>query len=351
MTTREIKMERLILTNAEVAEVDAVLHLVFCRYQMVNDSDFLREAPVLAHELPKRLRVLLNDFRLKEPETGACLISGFAIDDGRIGKTPAHWRRSSVASPTFREDALLVVLASLLGDVFGWLTQQDGHIVHDIMPIREHDDEQIETGSKQYIMWHNDDAFHPSRADYLGMLCLRNPDRTATTFGFIETSALSPKHVETLFQRRFRIRPDESHLDKNRSDLRNHVYENSEVVIEAYTRMSKLEAEPECIAVLSGNPETPYVRIDPCTTSADADDSLAQAALDALVEQISGTMTEVVLSPGEVIFIDNFRVVHGRQPFKARHDGNDRWMKRVGVTRDLRKSRGMRSSASSRLIH
>jgi hypothetical protein len=34
--------------------------------------------------------------------------------------------------------------------------------------------------------------------------------------------------------------------------------------------------------------------------------------------------------------------VHGRKPFKARHDGTDRWLKRLDVTLDLRKSRAAR---------
>ena len=62
-------------------------------------------------------------------------------------------------------------------------------------------------------------------------------------------------------------------------------------------------------------------------------------------------MTEVVLRPGDVLFIDNYRVVHGRKPFKARYDGTDRWLKRIGVTRDLRKSRAARETAASRIIY
>ena len=34
----------------------------------------------------------------------------------------------------------------------------------------------------------------------------------------------------------------------------------------------------------------------------------------------------------------------------AKYDGTDRWLKRINVTRDLRKSRGSRSHSASRLI-
>jgi alpha-ketoglutarate-dependent taurine dioxygenase len=57
------------------------------------------------------------------------------------------------------------------------------------------------------------------------------------------------------------------------------------------------------------------------------------------------------MESGDFCFLDNYRVVHGRKPFKARHDGTDRWLKRVNVVRDLRKSRTARQSAMARTIN
>lgn len=45
-------------------------------------------------------------------------------------------------------------------------------------------------------------------------------------------------------------------------------------------------------------------------------------------------------------FLDNCRIVHERKPFKARHDGTDRWLKRLNVACDLRKSRSSRFGKS-----
>ncbi|HYG65572.1 MAG TPA: arginine beta-hydroxylase, Fe(II)/alpha-ketoglutarate-dependent, partial [Thermoanaerobaculia bacterium] len=61
-------------------------------------------------------------------------------------------------------------------------------------------------------------------------------------------------------------------------------------------------------------------------------------------------LKDVVLEPGEICFIDNFKAVHGRRAFRARYDGEDRWLKRVNIVRDLRKSRAVRPSAASRTI-
>ena len=81
-----------------------------------------------------------------------------------------------------------------------------------------------------------------------------------------------------------------------------------------------------------------------------SDDEEAQAALDSLVKSIDENLTDLVIQPGDVLFIDNYRTVHGRRPFAARYDGQDRWLKRINIARDLRKSRSSRQFSWSRVI-
>lgn len=99
----------------------------------------------------------------------------------------------------------------------------------------------------------------------------------------------------------------------------------------------------------SAAPDAPYCRLDPYFMDP-PEDPAAREALDRLIRLINSHLEEVVLEPGEFCFIDNFKAVHGRRPFKARYDGQDRWLKRVNITRDLRRSRGSRPSSESRLL-
>ncbi|MGH3157019.1 MAG: TauD/TfdA family dioxygenase, partial [Streptosporangiaceae bacterium] len=82
-----------------------------------------------------------------------------------------------------------------------------------------------------------------------------------------------------------------------------------------------------------------------------AGDRLGRHAYEILCAALEARLTEVVLRPGDVLFIDNFRTVHGRRPFRARYDGKDRWLKRINITRDLRKSRAHRLASGSRVIY
>ena len=69
-----------------------------------------------------------------------------------------------------------------------------------------------------------------------------------------------------------------------------------------------------------------------------------------MAKSVDDNIQEVPLQPGDCIFIDNYRVVHGRNAFKARYDGTDRWLKRINLTRDLRKSQGSRGGCEMRVI-
>jgi len=336
---------RMPLTRDELDGIQALLGELAGRFEDVEDPDFQRLAPIYAHELPRSVRQAFNEFKIDE-RSAVFVVSGYPMDPEKIGRTPDHWKNREGARRVFEESALLVLFGSLLGDLIGWATQQDGTVVHDILPIQGHEKEQLGSGSEELLTWHTEDAFHPYRGDYLGMMCIRNPDGVPTTVCTIDELELAPEHLEVLFQPRFVIRPDESHLIKNRGREDN----VEDVLEESYGKIEQMNTEPDRIPVLFGDPGSPYMRLDPYFMDHLDDDPEAQAALDALIEQIDGKLGDVVLEAGELCFIDNFRAVHGRKPFKARYDGWDRWLKRVNIARDLRKSRSARRAAGDRII-
>jgi L-asparagine oxygenase len=333
------------------SEIDAVQHLLRDlteRHRSVEDPEFLRVLPVAAHELPKRIRLFLNDFRLSEP-AGVCLLSGYPVDQDKIGQTPDHWKNRQTPSPTLHEEMFFMLAGSLLGDVFGWSTQQNGYLMHDVIPIKGHEREQIASGSEQLIWWHTEDAFHPLKGDYVALMCLRNPDRVATTVASGDRIPWDEQDLGTLFEPNYYIRPDESHQPKNRgagvADG-----ETARLLEAAYDRIMEMNTNPRKRPILFGDRRSPYLCLDPYFMDIDQIDGPARQALEKLIKAIDSSLEPLVLQPGDCCFIDNYRAVHGRNPFKARHDGNDRWLKRLNITRDLRGSRSARLSSSSRVV-
>lgn len=338
-------MHKIVLTESEVEQIRSLLDELAGSYDSAEDPHFLRHAAVLAHELPRRLRIHLNDFRLLEPTSALCLISGYPVDEARIGPTPLHWKDRVKPAPTLREEMLFVLCSCLIGEPIGWSTQQDGYIVHDLCPIPEHEKEQIGTGSEQDIWWHTEDAFHPLRGDYIGMMCLRNLDRVPTTFANLENLGLSEDELRHLSRPVFPIRPDNSHRLVNKADG-----DGDSALLAAYEEIERMSAEPLRIAVLEGDLRAPYIRLDPYFMEP-AEDPEARRAFERLTELLDARLGEVLLQPGDICFFDNFQSVHGRRSFKARYDGTDRWLKRINITRDLRRSRSSRPSPESRVIY
>ncbi|MEV4706178.1 arginine beta-hydroxylase, Fe(II)/alpha-ketoglutarate-dependent [Actinoplanes sp. NPDC049316] len=337
------------LTSADNAVLNPMLRELAAEYASIEDADLLRRAPVLARRLPGHLLEFLEAYRLGEP-SALCLISGLEVDAERLGPTPAHWRGSQFGSPALPQEIFFLLCASALGDVFGWATQQDGRIMHDVLPIKGHEHYEIGSNSLQHLSWHTEDAFHPCRGDYVALMCLKNPDAVATVVcdaGDLDWSALD---VDALFEPEFTQMPDNSHRPENASES------TGDPVVDRLRRRSfdlirSWNDEPVKRPVLFGDRTDPYLTLDPYHMKLDGWSERSSAAFQGLCDQIEAKLRDVRLKPGDCAFIDNFRAVHGRKSFRARYDGSDRWLKRLNITRNLRGSRAWRPAADDRIIY
>jgi Fe(II)/alpha-ketoglutarate-dependent arginine beta-hydroxylase len=335
------------LSEDDRRRIDDLVAEILDGHGRPDAPELLDRITVWAQDMPRAVRTAANHFRLHEP-SGGCLFTGFRVDDDAIGDTPAHWGGAR-ANGTAREDLFLLLCASLLGDPIAWATQQGGRLLHDVMPIKGHESEQINSSTSAPLWWHTEDAFHPCRAHYVGLLCLRNPDAVETTYAVFDDLDLDEETVRTLMEPRYVIRPDESHLPKNRGGQDGDA--PRELMERSFSWVEEMNSNPPLIPVLFGDPKAPYGRLDPYFMDRRDDDPEAMAAFDRFVKEIDDKLTSVVLKPGDALFIDNYKSVHGRKPYAARYDGRDRWLRRVNVTRDLRSSRATRVAAGARVIH
>ncbi|RMI43388.1 guanitoxin biosynthesis L-enduracididine beta-hydroxylase GntD [Streptomyces triticirhizae] len=314
----------LLLDDFEAARLRGLAAQVTAEYRSVANPEFLAESTVIAHELPRRVRSFLNRARLDDIGH-TVVVSGHALDALGPEPTPRHWREADTERS--RAYAFLLMLhAALLGDVIGWATQQDGRLVTDVLPIRGQENSPISSSSHAPLGWHTEDAFSPSRGDHIGLLCLRNPDRTTTTVSHVVPAALGDAAREVLAQARFLIEPDPSHSRRGGT------------------------AVPRPVPVLTGPEDAPQLCVDRDYTSAVPGDAEAERALAELVAHIDANLYELPLRPGDLCFVDNRTVVHGRSRFRPRYDGTDRWLKRVNVVTDLRRTRPERLTSDTRVV-
>jgi Fe(II)/alpha-ketoglutarate-dependent arginine beta-hydroxylase len=341
---------RLHFEQSEIKSVQELVNSCLNLYDNFDDNHFLKDLPLMAYQLPQRVVKFLNEFKYNPHETGYCVLSTGLVDREGLGLTPSHWERKANNDTCQNEVMSMCLCAGVLGDIFGWLTQQDGRIIHDIVPIQKHENEQLGSGSKEELTWHTEDAFHELRGDYLMLMCLRNNDSIPTTLSKPDYSKLTQKQIDILFEKQFTIRPDNSHKPANSSKERKKVLAGDEGLKLAYDTILNRDKSPEKIAVLFGNKNDPCLRLDPYFMDVPKN-SEAREALSAIIDLVGESLIEVSLNPGEILIIDNYEVVHGRRAFEARFDGSDRWYKRINVIRDIRRCNQVLETKRSRIIY
>ena len=342
-------MHRLGLTPEDNAVIGPMLTELAKSYDTIENVDLIRHAPVLAQSLPTPLLEFLEEFRVDEP-SALCLVSGLDVDEQRLGPTPAHWRDSQYGSPAFPQEIFFLLCATRLGDPFGWATQQDGRIMHDVLPIRGHEHYELGSNSLQHLSWHTEDAFHPCRGDYVALMCLKNPDLVETVVCDGADLDWSTLDTNALFEPAYTQMPDNSHQPQNTGQS------TGDPIVDrlrarSFALIQSWNDDPVKRPVLFGDREDPYLALDPYHMKTDGWSDGALRAFQGLCDQIESHLKGVSLRPGDCMFIDNFRAVHGRKSFKPRYDGSDRWLKRLNITRNIRGSRAWRRSPNDRIIY
>ncbi|MBV1850526.1 TauD/TfdA family dioxygenase [Catellatospora tritici] len=268
------------------------------------DSVLARAAAALPAQTRARLTRLTHPPR---PGAGYRVVKGLFAAFGEQGPTATHWKDVD-RERTARFDIGLTIVAALHGEVFGWENQQDGHIVHNILPAPGYETVQVGGSSIAPLTWHTEDAFHPDRADFLLLACVRNPDGVGSRIATAGAVELSDEHVAELSEPKLVIFPDASYED-DVADCR-----TSQGMATLWHRDGRL-----CL------------RYDPTYTRMLGQDDGFQQAYDRLGRQLDETSFVVELEQGDLLIIDNDVAVHGRGSFRARYDGTDRWLKRVLV--------------------
>ncbi|MET9440572.1 guanitoxin biosynthesis L-enduracididine beta-hydroxylase GntD [Streptomyces sp. NPDC006610] len=324
----------------EVAELRSAAEKLGEVHGAPSLPEFYDRALAAEELLPAGLRTFLLTYRRSE-RNAACLVHGFPVDDAELGPTPGHWREAIHGDSARPQELWLALCGMALGDPFGWVTLQEGRIIQNILPIRGDEDRQSGYGSDALLEFHTEDGFHPNRCDYLLLFGLRNPDAVPTIVASVRDTRLDDHDRAVLAEERFHIRPDTEHIRQLETYHPDHP---------ALPRLREMAANPVPTAVLSGDRTSPYLRIDRPFMDALPGDTEAEAALDRLMAELQRVQQDIAVGPGSMLIVDNYRAVHGRRPFTARYDGSDRWLKKLTVSRNLRRNFSGYALGSPRVI-
>lgn len=306
-------VERLLLNQREAAEIRALVDRVLSDHQPWEPVRFADRAATIAQLMPVRLRQFLTRIRTSEAEVA--VVSGLPISPDLVA-TPTGWELTAKSGGGEPEELLLLLCGALVGEPFGWADQQAGRLVHDVCPEQGMERSATSASSEAPLSLHTEDAHHRCRGDHVSLLCLRNPDAVNTTYVRVRSLPIATPVRRILAADRYRFDVDDSHVGST-----------------AFGQGAEIGP------ILFGPEDCPYIRIDlDVVAVATPGDTAAEAAIRTIATLLHAGRERYVLAPGDALFLDNYRVVHGRDPFSPRYDGNDRWLKRLNLSRDLRRA-------------
>ncbi|MEV0901824.1 TauD/TfdA family dioxygenase [Actinoplanes sp. NPDC049802] len=306
----------IVLTREERIEVDTIARYLAGRPpRLVDSAAWLDAARELSSHLPVRLRQTIRHFSWDPGPDALLLIRNLPVEAGELPDTPnipgSVQRESSVPA------AAEVLIGLQLGELIAFKEEKSGALVQDVVPVPGMEKFQGNAGSVMLSM-HIENAFHPHRPDYVGLHCLRSDHENVAG-----TQVASIRNALSLLPEKVRA-----------------VLHEPRFVTEAPASFGDLDSGAGPQGILSGSPEDPDIRID--FESTVPLDGTATEAMSLLGEALTAVCRTSILKPGDLAIIDNRLALHGRSEFTPRYDGRDRWLQRIFVHRDQRRSRGMR---------
>lgn len=283
---------------------------------------FCREAKRAAIHLPNRLAEALRDFGRSSSVSGVIVFSGLPL--GTVPDTPAD--NSTHIGERTKLARIQGIFNEFLGHMIGYEAECSGRLFQDMVPSLAAASTQTSLSSAVELELHTEQAFSQLRPDYLSLACLRgDPDACTHLLTARElVRHLTPAEVTLLRQPRWTTGVDESFRTSDRQFIHGDI------------------RGP--MPILSGGDDDPYIVLDQDLMR--GIDLEAQTLLDRIIAIYPNVRQSHVLEPGQILLLDNARVVHGRSPFTPRFDGRDRFVVRSFVTCDLIKSRHARPNDS-----
>jgi len=289
---------------------------------LADDADWQARARAMSCCLPTRLLAAIRDFRHDPGIDGILTIANLPVEPDALPPTPNV--PDSVERAATAPATLATLLGQQLGELIAYRDEKHGALVQNVVPVPSLATSQSNGGSVP-LEFHTENAFHPHRPDYVGLLCLR------------------PAHQDQVGTQVAAIRRALPLLDATtRTILREPRFATA--APPSFRSADGSGPHP----VLSGSVDDPDMCVDFHATSA-LDDAAARA-LSELREALVEVRSDLVLRPGDMVFVDNRLVVHGRVAFSPRYDGTDRWLHRVFVQLDNRRTRPYRAGNGAVLV-
>jgi L-asparagine oxygenase len=264
----------------------------------------VRQAAFLPLEVRERI------IQLQVGEIAALLFRSL-IDVSAEGVTPEALPACRREKLTLAEAEFLLVTTGL-GHPYGWTSIQHGSLINDVHPVPEHGELKRSSGYKTDFGFHTEDSFHPFQEHFLALMCIRNDEQTPTILASVDDVELPEIQRSVLSQPRYSFPANVAH--------------------DSTPTHFGVRGSP----ILNSDWTKPYLRVNFNQPMAAALDEPGSSAITALKLALDAAKQPVVLNAGDVLFLDNYVIAHGRDSYIPANPGRGRWLKRIYVTANHR---------------
>jgi L-asparagine oxygenase len=277
-----------------------------------NPELFCQQAKQLSIHLPNRIREHITQLS----KCAAILIKTIHVDPSTIPTTPTGNTYSQGETTILAKIQALCL--NVIGEMIAYEAEGYGRLFQDIVPLHAMSAAQTSLGSATELEIHTEQAFSNLRPDILSLACLRGNPEAFTYILPVETilQNLPEDDIQLLFQPLWKIGVDLSFKL------------NGNEFVEGDVRGP--------IAILSGSLDDPVLTFDQDLMTGITEK--ANELLRQIIEIYYSHRISHNLQPGEMMFINNNRAVHGRSPFRPNYDGYDRFLVRCFATNHYEKS-------------
>ncbi len=276
---------------------------------------FCRQVKFAAAKLPFDITLRLMEFAGRGSPSGFLLCQNIVVDNTTPQTPPGNTYFLGEKTTLAKIQGILI---SVIGDMIAYEAEGYGKLFQDIVPMQNMAKNQTSLGSDIELEIHTEQAFSALRPDILSLACLRGDEKAYTYILPVKSviENLTPFEIQML---------------------------REPLWITGVDLSFKLHGKPFLegdirgpMPILSGPEDDPRLLFDQdlmMGTTPEADDMVKK-----IVEIYYKHRIAHCLQPGEIIFVDNRRAVHGRSSFSPKYDGYDRFLVRCFATLDYEKS-------------
>ena len=308
-----------ILNNLEKNVLDMLSNKLLDVSVNHDTNIYMNRSILYGMSIPDRLRTFIQDFKNEKLKNDILIIKNLPVDENII--TPEN-NKSYIGENTKLSRCQAIINQSI-GDMIAYESESDGHLFQDMVPNKQLRGTQTSLGSDTELELHTEQAFSTLKPDYLSLACLKEDNNAKTYY-------LHLNHIL------------DNITDEEKAVLEKNLWKIGVDLSFVMNGCSSEERGP--ISIIQNN-NLVFDQDLMKGTTRNADDLIKK-----IINIYYENREHYILEKGDLLILNNNKLVHGRSNFNAKFDGTDRFIIRSFIIHSLKKIKDKTKESNDRIV-